>query len=104
MTRTPFREEHDVGYFPVLIPAFAIVSTGLGFLGVFASNQGYSPQSIYWGRLLSLSVFLILSISCFIMVFTWPRGVVPSCLGMAALFLAMLWQPASRADEQQALT
>ncbi|MBL8821476.1 MAG: hypothetical protein JNJ77_02735 [Planctomycetia bacterium] len=93
-----------MGYFPVLIPAFAIVSTGLGFLGVFASNQGYSPQSIYWGRLLSLSVFLILSISCFIMVFTWPRGVVPSCLGMAALFLAMLWQPASRADEQQALT
>lgn len=84
---------------PVLMPVFAFIATTLGLMGALIANCSRCPVSICWGRRLYLLIFLLVAASCLTMAMSWPRGVLPSCLAMAALFLAMLWHPSTPMEE-----
>ena len=80
-------------YLPLLIPVLAILLTTVGLFGVMLANFSSCPKRCRWGRWVYLFVFLFVAGCCLTMALTWPRGVLPNCFAMGALFLAMLWHP-----------
>lgn len=86
-------------YLPDLIPIIAFVVTVLGLAGALACNSSSCPVRVCWGRRIYLLNFILVAAACFIMAIIWPRGVLPSCLAMAALFLGMLWHPSTPVEE-----
>jgi hypothetical protein len=93
-----FREEH-VNYLPLAIPLFAFLGTTLGLIGMFLANHSHCQRRCCFGRYLYVAVFCLIAIACLTMAVTWPRGVLPCSLAIAALFLAMLWHPANPVEE-----
>ena len=89
-------------YLATLIPIAAIVLSVLGLISVLACNGSHCPIRIYWGRFLYLLIFGVVASSCFVMAMLWPRGVLPTCLAMAVLFLGMLWTSSTPIEENDA--
>ena len=81
------------------MPVLAFVATVLGLTCAFLANHSHCATSVCWGRRLYLLIFLLVSVGCVTMAMSWPRGVLPSCLAMGALFLAMLWHPATPMEQ-----
>lgn len=88
-----------VSYLSSLVPVIAIVVTILGLLSVLATNGSNCPNRVYWGRRLYLLIFMLVAVSCLVMAVTWPRGVLPMSLAIAALFMAMLWHPTTPIED-----
>lgn len=88
-----------MGYLPALIPILAVIFTSLGLTGMMIANHANCPQLCTWGRRLFLLIFCLVGVACLAMALTWPRGVLPCSLAIAALFLAMLWHPANPVEE-----
>jgi hypothetical protein len=75
-------------------PLLALTFLGVfgGSWGIYWTRNGADSTTLWWGRWLVLSFFLLLDFTCLIAALFWAEGLVAVGLSAGLLVVAMLWE------------